>query len=36
LLRGARVQMPPAYGTFKQAQKVKKDEGVQGGFDLGV
>ncbi len=29
LLRGAQVQMPPAYGTFKQAQKVKQDEGVQ-------
>jgi site-specific DNA-methyltransferase (adenine-specific) len=36
LLHGAQVQMPPAYGTFKQAQKVKKDEGVQSGFDLGV
>lgn len=34
LLHGAQVQMPPAYGTFKQAQKVKKDVGTQGGFDL--
>jgi site-specific DNA-methyltransferase (adenine-specific) len=34
LLHGAQVQMPPAYGTFKQAQKVKKDAGTQGGFDL--
>ena len=36
LLHGAQVQMPPAHGTFKQAQKVKKDEGMQGGFELGV
>jgi len=28
--------MPPAHGTFKQAQKVKQDEGVQGALDLGV
>jgi len=34
LLYGAQVQMPPTYGTFKQAQKVKKDEGVQGALDL--
>ncbi len=36
LLHGAQVQMPPAYGTFKQAQKVKQNVGVQGGLDLGV
>ena len=34
LLHGAQVQMPPAHGTFKQAQKVKTDEGVQGALDL--
>jgi site-specific DNA-methyltransferase (adenine-specific) len=36
LLAGAHVKMPPAYGTFKQAQKVKQNVGVQGGLDLGV
>ena len=36
LLHGAQVQMPPAHGTFKQAQKVKTDEGVQGALDLGM
>jgi hypothetical protein len=36
LLDGAQVQIPPAHRTFKQAQKVKKDSGVQGGLDLGV
>jgi hypothetical protein len=34
LLHGAQVQMPPAHGTFKQAQKVKKDEGLQAGRGL--
>ncbi len=34
LLHGAQVQMPPAHGTFKQAQRVKTDEGVQGALDL--
>lgn len=34
LLHGAEVKMPPAYGTFKQAQKVQTAEGVQTGFDL--
>jgi restriction endonuclease Mrr len=29
LLKGARVQMPLPYGTFKQAQKVQQREGVQ-------
>lgn len=35
LLAGARVQMPPNYGTFKRAERVKKVEGVQPelGFD---
>jgi site-specific DNA-methyltransferase (adenine-specific) len=36
LLHGAQVQMPPAHGTFKQAQKVKKAGGEQGALDLGV
>jgi len=36
LLHGAQVQMPPAHGTFKQAQKVRKDEGMQGALDLGA
>jgi hypothetical protein len=35
-LAGAQVNMPPVYGTFKQAQKVKQNVGVQGGLDLGV
>ena len=30
----AQVQMPPAHGTFKQAQKVTKEEGVQDALDL--
>jgi site-specific DNA-methyltransferase (adenine-specific) len=29
LLKGAKVQMPPAYGTFKQAQKVQRNNGEQ-------
>jgi hypothetical protein len=31
LLRGAEVKMPPAHGTFKQAQRVKA-QGLQLGF----
>lgn len=34
LLRGAEVQMPPAYGTFKQAQRASLAEGEQTGLDL--
>ena len=34
LLHGDQVQMPPAHGTFKQAQRVKTDEGTQGALDL--
>ena len=35
LLAGKEIEMPPsAYGTFKQAEKVKKDEGKQG--ELGI
>ncbi len=30
LFDGERVQMPPAHGTFKKAEKVKKSEGKQG------
>ncbi|MDQ2751501.1 MAG: restriction endonuclease [Bacteroidota bacterium] len=29
LLRGAKIDMPPQYGTFKQAQKVKQDGAAQ-------
>ena len=29
LFEGERVQMPPAHGTFKKAEKVKKSEGKQ-------
>lgn len=35
LLSGKGIEMPPsAYGTFKQAGKVKKEEGKQG--ELGI
>ena len=34
LLHGSQVKMPPAHGTFKQAEKVKKDDGVQGALDF--
>jgi site-specific DNA-methyltransferase (adenine-specific) len=30
LLNGTQVNMPPAHGTFKKAEKIKKTEGVQG------
>ena len=36
LLHGAQVQMPPAHETFKQAQKVTKEAGVQSAIDLGM
>ena len=36
LLHGAQVQMPPEYGTFKQAQKIKKADGVQSALDFGA
>lgn len=29
LLRGAKIDMPPQYGTFKQAQKVRQNESQQ-------
>jgi len=29
LLKGAKVNMPPAHGTFRQAQRVKSDTGVE-------
>lgn len=29
LLKGARVDMPPQYGTFRQAQRVQQNEGEQ-------
>jgi site-specific DNA-methyltransferase (adenine-specific) len=35
LLAGKEIEMPPsAYGTFKQAEKVKKEDGKQG--ELGI
>jgi site-specific DNA-methyltransferase (adenine-specific) len=34
LLKGARVKMPPQYGTFKQAQKVQQKEAEQQTLDL--
>jgi site-specific DNA-methyltransferase (adenine-specific) len=30
LLSGSEIKMPPAHGTFKQAERVKKGEGKQG------
>lgn len=34
LLRGSDVKMPPAHGTFKQAQRVDQSGGEQGAMDL--
>jgi hypothetical protein len=34
LLHIERVQMPPAHGTFKKAEKVKNSDGVQD--ELGI
>lgn len=34
LLNGDTIKMPPAWGTFKQAQRVVKPEGTQGTLDL--
>jgi len=34
LLRGAEIKMPPAHGTFKQAQRVQQPDAEQQGFDL--
>ncbi len=34
LLRGAKIDMPPQYGTFKQAQRAKQSEGEQPELDL--
>lgn len=35
LLRGAEIRMPPPFGTFKQAQRVRQSDGVeQHGLDL--
>ena len=33
LLKGAEVKMPPQFGTFKQAQRVKESEGAQLAFE---
>ena len=34
LLDGAKVQMPPEWGTFRQAQRVQEEGPVQGRLDL--
>lgn len=34
LLREAEIKMPPAHGTFKQAQRVQQPDAEQQGFDL--
>lgn len=34
LLHGAKVEMPPAWGTFKKAQRVRKEHGKQGEMEL--
>ena len=34
LLSGAKAEMPPAWGTFKQAQRVEKESPTQAEFDL--
>jgi site-specific DNA-methyltransferase (adenine-specific) len=34
LLRGAKIDMPPQYGTFKQTQRVRQNEGEQPELDL--
>ena len=36
LLDGARATMPPAWGTFKQAERVQEPPAVQGTLDLGA
>lgn len=34
LLRGAKIDMPPQYRTFKQAQKVKQDGAEQSELEI--
>lgn len=34
LLRGGKIDMPPQFGTFKQAQKVKQDGAAQAELDM--
>ena len=34
LLAGAQVQMPPAWGTFKQAPKAESQSATQAEFDV--
>jgi hypothetical protein len=34
VLHGAKVKMPPQFGTFKQAQRVKEEQGAQLAFDV--
>jgi hypothetical protein len=32
LLNGAKVKMPPQHGTFKKAERVKKEDAKQAGL----
>jgi hypothetical protein len=34
LLNGTRMQMPPPFGAFKQARRVRSDDAEQTGMDL--
>jgi hypothetical protein len=34
LLAGKSIEMPPAHGTFKKAERIKKSEGQQGKLGL--
>ena len=34
LLNGEQVKMPPKYGTFKKAERVKKEDARQGGLGI--
>lgn len=34
LLQDKQIQMPPPYGAFKKAERVKKQQGQQTGFDF--
>lgn len=34
-LRGAKPKLPPPYGTFKEAQRVRVSEAEHAQFDLG-
>jgi hypothetical protein len=36
LLHGAEIKMPPAHGTFKEAQRVRRSDADQVQLDLGA